>query len=1288
MSLMFWDNISYLWKKPLDNRSIFKTIEEMKDFSENYLPSLAICQNEEDWEIYLYNKDNEADETTGKWRKMDLAEAESYLKRAKDNNPDADFSDTKSLIIWEGNRNGGFNILEEISIGFNPQGSIPGAERVPSFFDNQSSRDECKKYIEDNFAAIAAWKWLEPAEYWVSGGWYVFATTNDMIFIPASRAPGTMMVTFKKMEQVSAENVNLIGTWLLSTVSGTTVLGEYNKTQSGALIIGNGENNDYRSDALVITHEWEVHASNYYIGDEIFQSDMIEGDDTKATFVKNKPIYTNWLIGNIWPSTYTVEHESKWERLEWTYTIKLPFDKSKYLSVLTKQIVGAWWDKTVTPIWVIDLLTCAPNTVLYHYKENPYAPIMLLVFDSFEWDTIILSHSNSSSSADWGDTFTNIISFTPNTSFVEVNYDNETITLNEEGQLTANITDDFHVETLPENPEEGMTVQLIGEDYDVYKKGHIYKYIKQSWWKTYKCFSDAVNTEGNYFWTSDWTMMAYKDGMWIATKEEDLVLALDLFKSYWIPESFAQWIVDSFKEQYDNTNWEWPITVQGETAITLEHHSQYDFSTWEWEGEFGWVDIYSGDTPIVEDTFHVTTMPETPTEWDTVQFIGEDTEEYKKGHIYKYTSEEPITYKAYMSEWILYHHNWDKILYLYRPREWDFDESGNFNPSGITFDMLITLDKIQGLNSYTIELNPDGSLKSYCVDMLDFWNSCIENDFESMWWTSLEDSRLPQFDITVWWDDTLKWVDIYWTTEPIDFKAVVDVDVIPTTFDNVVYRVESWLPIIDYSKFASFDEMTASNWLLFSSKNVWQFRFTCDDWVVEYNSESVARWEWTALEEYWMRIMMYNVEVNMETGTFTTLWTPGAIINGNSLIIISNNFEHCTMDNDDYKLLLHISSFTSTSQQGWGAICEAKNLNASIEWVKNIVYHDVKYPVTSSHEYDDNIWFVVSDWKITYAKWRETEEERLSWQSPQIFLELEAEWSNDIKVFAKDTELATKKYVDEKSLEAGDAVKIENDSISVKYDNNTIKLNDEGELIADVNNVVFLTQEEYDELPEEKKEDGTVYSIIGEESWDPKAAFRNPDWSRASTTKISVSGTYTIPEDWIIIFNRITSPNGSTIANFTVNWVGFDMWTNDSGYKGRSAMVAKWDIVEWSGLEMIESPEYTFVPYKIVVTDTKIATNYSTDEVATGMYWIDGKPIYRKVLTGLAYSFDGASWNTTNIDMTGVGILVNIIPYNSGAAQSGFFTKIVSNKLQVYITSEANWGWNGPLVLEYTKTTD
>lgn len=125
------------------------------------------------------------------------------------------------------------------------------------------------------------------------------------------------------------------------------------------------------------------------------------------------------------------------------------------------------------------------------------------------------------------------------------------------------------------------------------------------------------------------------------------------------------------------------------------------------------------------------------------------------------------------------------------------------------------------------------------------------------------------------------------------------------------------------------------------------------------------------------------------------------------------------------------------------------------------------------------------------------------------------------------------------------------------------------------------------------------------------------------------------------------------------------------------AALANGDIADGEFVSTVDTVEDTGDKFD------KSYLSYSTEETLTGGTWIDGKPIYRKVLTGLSYSFGSSSWNNTDIDMTGIDTLVNIMAYNSGTPQTGFYTKIVSNKLVVYCID--SWSWNGPLVLEYTK---
>ena len=68
MSTNLTDNFLYKGKKPLDDRQLFKTKADMKAFPESALPTLYDAFCEEDGNKYVFNKANEINEETGKWR--------------------------------------------------------------------------------------------------------------------------------------------------------------------------------------------------------------------------------------------------------------------------------------------------------------------------------------------------------------------------------------------------------------------------------------------------------------------------------------------------------------------------------------------------------------------------------------------------------------------------------------------------------------------------------------------------------------------------------------------------------------------------------------------------------------------------------------------------------------------------------------------------------------------------------------------------------------------------------------------------------------------------------------------------------------------------------------------------------------------------------------------------------------------------------------------------------------------------------------------------------------------
>ena len=113
------------------------------------------------------------------------------------------------------------------------------------------------------------------------------------------------------------------------------------------------------------------------------------------------------------------------------------------------------------------------------------------------------------------------------------------------------------------------------------------------------------------------------------------------------------------------------------------------------------------------------------------------------------------------------------------------------------------------------------------------------------------------------------------------------------------------------------------------------------------------------------------------------------------------------------------------------------------------------------------------------------------------------------------------------------------------------------------------------------------------------------------------------------------------------------------------------------------------------------SNSYSTDEVKTYEKWIDGKPIYRKVVdfgalpnaTTKTVTFDTVSadtWvNVMALAKSTDGNVINI-PYADTSAASHSITYVINDgRIQVNTGSVDRSGYNKCYFkLEYTKTTD
>lgn len=71
MAVSMLDNFDIRKSAPNVKRDMFDTIADMAAYNENYLPQVFITTNVEDGCIYVFNKGNDMDPVTGKWRKFE-----------------------------------------------------------------------------------------------------------------------------------------------------------------------------------------------------------------------------------------------------------------------------------------------------------------------------------------------------------------------------------------------------------------------------------------------------------------------------------------------------------------------------------------------------------------------------------------------------------------------------------------------------------------------------------------------------------------------------------------------------------------------------------------------------------------------------------------------------------------------------------------------------------------------------------------------------------------------------------------------------------------------------------------------------------------------------------------------------------------------------------------------------------------------------------------------------------------------------------------------------------------
>ena len=98
---------------------------------------------------------------------------------------------------------------------------------------------------------------------------------------------------------------------------------------------------------------------------------------------------------------------------------------------------------------------------------------------------------------------------------------------------------------------------------------------------------------------------------------------------------------------------------------------------------------------------------------------------------------------------------------------------------------------------------------------------------------------------------------------------------------------------------------------------------------------------------------------------------------------------------------------------------------------------------------------------------------------------------------------------------------------------------------------------------------------------------------------------------------------------------------------------------------------------------------YSTNEVKTNKVWIDGKPIYRRVFTGLSYGSIYQTWETTGITISDVAQITNFVGIRDSLQGLVYpmSIRMSGTSVDVYFNDSLTPRATGAIV-EYTKTTD
>ena len=202
---------------------------------------------------------------------------------------------------------------------------------------------------------------------------------------------------------------------------------------------------------------------------------------------------------------------------------------------------------------------------------------------------------------------------------------------------------------------------------------------------------------------------------------------------------------------------------------------------------------------------------------------------------------------------------------------------------------------------------------------------------------------------------------------------------------------------------------------------------------------------------------------------------------------------------------------------------------------------------------------------------------------------------------------------------------------------------------------------------------------------------RNPDWANAvAITAAQLNVGYAAPADGMFVGRWVNSSSAG--AEMTINNVAVGVASNNTSGMLQCA-VSSGDVIKNNGTTGTSG--VSFVPFKVSGSG---GIHYSTDEELTGDFWIDGKPVYRKVCPISVLSSWGPATITdpprdvlkivhSDFTLTTGGIERTPFTQNDNTGAAVVFQHSNEGTIIAYgMCTPGNA--TGHAIFEYTKTTD